>query len=89
MKKIILSSAVAALALTSTLASAAVGVNHNGPQLNPYAQSNAQIAKQDVKAEQVQVANRLNAKEINPLFKVAGEYQQGTGKGYFVRGDLK
>ena len=46
-------------------------------------------AKQDVKAEQVLVANRLNAKEINPLFKVAGEYQQGTGKGYFVRGDLK
>ena len=89
MKKIILSSAVAALALTSTLASAAVGVNHNGPQLNPYAQSNAQIAKQDVKAEQVIVANRLNAKEINPLFKVAGEYQQGTGKGYFVRGNLK
>ena len=89
MKKIILSSAVAALALTSTLASAAVGVNHNGPQLNPYAQSNAQIVKQDVKAEQVLVANRLNAKEINPLFKVAGEYQQGTGKGYFVRGDLK
>lgn len=89
MKKFALSSAIAVLALTSTLANAAVGVNHNGPQLNPNAQSNAQIAKQDVKATEVVVANRLNAKEINPLFKVAGEYQQGTGKGYFVRGDLK
>ena len=89
MKTVILSGVLASLAMTSSLAMAAVGVNHNGPQLNPYAQSNAQIAKQDVKAEQVQVANRLNAKEINPLFKVAGEYQQGTGKGYFVRGELK
>ena len=89
MKTVILSGVLGSLAMTSSLAMAAVGVNHNGPQLNPNAPSNAQIAKQDVKATEVVVANRLNAKEINPLFKVAGEYQQGTGKGNFIRGDLK
>ena len=89
MKKIVLSSAVAVLALTSTLATAAVGINHNGAQLNPFAQSNAKIAKQDIHAVEVVNANRLNPKENNPLFKVAGEYKQGTGVGYFVRGDRK
>ena len=89
MKKMILASTLAALAMTSSMAMAAVGVNHNGPQLNPFAQSNAKIAKQDIHAVEVVNANRLNPKENNPLFKVAGEYKQGTGVGYFVRGDRK
>ena len=87
MKTIILSSVMAGLAMTSSLAMAAVGVNHNGEQLNPYAQSNAQIAKQDVNAVEVVMTGRLNMKEINPLFKVPGDYQVGTGTGYSVRGD--
>ena len=89
MKKMILASTLAALAMTSSMAMAAVGVNHNGAQLNPYAQSNAQIAKKATQAVEVVPAYRLNPKETNPLFKVDGEYKQGPGVGYFVRGDRK
>ena len=89
MKKMIMASTLATLARTSSMAMAAVGVNHNGPQLNPFAQSNAQIAKQDIHAVEVVSTNRVNPKEINPLFKEEGEYKQGTGVGYFVRGDRK
>ena len=86
MKKIILSSAVAALALTSTLASAAVGVNHNGPQLKPFAQSNAQVQGNEVTLELVQTG-KLNPKEVNPLFKVVSPATTGSteGQAYSVR----
>ena len=87
MKKIILSSAVAALALTSTLASAAVGVNHNGPQVNPFAQSNAQIQGNQVTTELVVTPSKLNPKEVNPLYKVVSPATTGSteGQGYSVR----
>ena len=87
MKKIILSSAVAALALTSTLASAAVGVNHNGPQLNPFAQSNAQIKGNEVVLELVSNDARLNSEAINPLYKVVSPATTGSteGQAYTVR----
>ena len=86
MKKFALSSAIAVLALTSTLANAAVGVNHNGPQLNPCAQSNAQVQGNEVTLELVQTG-KLNSKEVNPLFKVVSPATTGSteGQAYTVR----
>ena len=85
MKKFALSSAIAVLALTSTLANAAVGVNHNGPQLNPYAQSNAQV--NEVVLELVSNDARLNSEAINPLYKVVSPATTGSAEGqaYTVR----
>ncbi|UOO91064.1 hypothetical protein LVJ82_08885 [Vitreoscilla massiliensis] len=87
MKKIVLSSAVAVLALTSTLATAAVGVNHNGAQLNPFAQSNAQIKGNEVTVELVATPTKLNPKEVNPLYKVVSPATTGSteGQAYSVR----
>lgn len=87
MKNVSLAAVLVGLMATSSLAMAAVGVNHNGPQLNPYAQSNKQIVKTEVQLEEVVPTSELNAKEVNPLFKVAGEYKTNTGTGYSVRGD--
>lgn len=87
MKKIILGSTIATLALASTLASAAVGVNHNGPQLNPFAQSNAQIKGNEVVLELVSNDARLNSEAINPLYKVVSPATTGSteGQAYTVR----
>ena len=87
MKKFALSSAVAVLALTSSLANAAVGVNHNGPQLNPYAQSNAQVQGNEVVLELVSNDARLNSEAINPLYKVVSPATTGSAEGqaYSVR----
>ena len=87
MKKIILGSTIATLALASTLASAAVGVNHNGPQLNPFAQSNAQVQGNEVVLELVSNDARLNSEAINPLYKVVSPATTGSteGQAYTVR----
>lgn len=87
MKNASLTAVLIGLMATSSLAMAAVGVNHNGPQLNPYAQSNKQVVKTQVELEEVVPTTKLNTKEVNPLFKVPGEYQTNTGSGYSVRGD--
>lgn len=72
MKTSILALGTTAMLLTSSLAMAAVGVNHNGPQLNPYAQSNAEVGKWEIQVEEVKPMTRLNPKEVNPLFKYVG-----------------
>ena len=86
MKTVILSGVLASLAMTSSLAMAAVGVNHNGPQLNPFAQSNAQVQGNEVTLELVQTS-KLNPKEVNPLFKVVSPATTGSteGQAYSVR----
>ena len=86
MKTVILSGVLASLAMTSSLAMAAVGVNHNGPQLNPFAQSNAQVQGNEVTLELVQTG-KLNPKEVNPLFKVVSPATTGSteGQAYSVR----
>ena len=87
MKTVILSGVLASLAMTSSLAMAAVGVNHNGPQLNPYAQSNAQVQGNEVVLELVSNDARLNSEAINPLYKVVSPATTGSAEGqaYTVR----
>lgn len=87
MKKAILTATLTALTLVSSLATAAVGVNHNGPQLNPFAHSNAQVQGNEVVLELVSTVGSLNAKEVNPLYKVVSPVAANTSAGtdYTVR----